>query len=375
MSNGDNPITIEHILNRITTAAKHLFRACRYYYRGDCILANQSISAKLQQPVIVYQPHPGIGDLMWHLPFFRAIATNRADGRIVLFTRSSTKAKELLVCEPAITQIHYLPYRRGIARHIREITDAWQLIRRLGPRSIWILDKIPRPAIAAKMANVGERYGFGFGNQKKWLTGPVLNEHLRQSHQLEKLKAMMIASDIAVPDTEPCLRLPGEIVDRMASRFALQPRPWFTLGIGARDAERCWPYEYFNRLIEKLAYTGGTFFILGGPGDNEEAKQYIINATDYPHSVNVCPLPMDEAAALISLCDMFVGNDSGPMNVAAAVAVPTVGLFGVTPPLGYSRYIRPLCSPRHNRTMAAITPEQVISFITKLLDATPMNHP
>jgi heptosyltransferase-2 len=39
-----------------------------------------------------------------------------------------------------------------------------------------------------------------------------------------------------------------------------------------------------------------------------------------------------QLAALLALCDGFVGNDSGAMHVAAALGVPTVGIFGSTRP-------------------------------------------
>ncbi len=304
---------------------------------------------------------------MWHLPFFRAIAKHRANGKIVLFTRRSTKAKELLVCDPIIQQIHYLPHRSGFACHLREIIDSWHLINTLSPRSVWILDKTSRHAIAAKIARVRERHGFGFGQQKKWLTEPILGEELRQAHQIEKLKAMMIASDIAVPETEPNLQLPDSLKNQIVLRFADLPRPWFTFGISARNQDRCWPYNYFCELIERLTPTGGTFFILGGQDDEIIANQHIIELVEYPHLVNVCLFEMHEAASLISLCDQFVGNDSGPMNIAAAVGIPSVGLFGITSPLTYSKFIHPVCSPAGDRRMAAITPEMVIPVIEKLL--------
>ena len=46
-----------------------------------------------------------------------------------------------------------------------------------------------------------------------------------------------------------------------------------------------------------------------------------------------------EAAALLRLADLFVGPDSGPMNLAVAGATPAFVLFGSTPVLDYSRFI------------------------------------
>ncbi|EFH11199.1 hypothetical protein HMPREF0731_2580 [Pseudoroseomonas cervicalis ATCC 49957] len=42
-------------------------------------------------------------------------------------------------------------------------------------------------------------------------------------------------------------------------------------------------------------------------------------------------LELPEAAALLSRCALFLGNDSGLMHLAAAAGVPTLGLFGPTP--------------------------------------------
>lgn len=46
--------------------------------------------------------------------------------------------------------------------------------------------------------------------------------------------------------------------------------------------------------------------------------------------VHVGVLPFDELIALISQCDLFISVDTGKMHVAAAVGVPTIGIFGPT---------------------------------------------
>ena len=39
-----------------------------------------------------------------------------------------------------------------------------------------------------------------------------------------------------------------------------------------------------------------------------------------------------ELAAVIERCSLYVGNDSGPMHIAAALGVPTVGIYGSSSP-------------------------------------------
>lgn len=73
--------------------------------------------------------------------------------------------------------------------------------------------------------------------------------------------------------------------------------------------------------------------------------------------MNVCDLKLDVGAALLARADLFIGNDSGPLNLAASVGTPAVGLFGDSPPLDYSRFLKPIVGPPGG--MAALSVESV----------------
>jgi len=91
-----------------------------------------------------------------------------------------------------------------------------------------------------------------------------------------------------------------------------------------------------------------------------------------------------ELAALLSLCQGFVGNDSGAMHVAAALGLPTLGLFGSTSPERTAPvgpradvlYERIECSPclartcrfGHMNCFAPITPERVLGTFLRTVD-------
>jgi ADP-heptose:LPS heptosyltransferase len=47
---------------------------------------------------------------------------------------------------------------------------------------------------------------------------------------------------------------------------------------------------------------------------------------------------LTETAALLKKCCLFIGNDSGPLHLAAALNVPTIGLFGPTAPRQFYPY-------------------------------------
>jgi heptosyltransferase-2 len=85
--------------------------------------------------------------------------------------------------------------------------------------------------------------------------------------------------------------------------------------------------------------------------------------------VNACDLKLVEATALLHHADLFVGTDSGPMNLAAASATEAFALFGATPVLAYSKFIHPIV-PEGGPSpggMARITPVQVVARVSACL--------
>lgn len=330
----------------------------------------------MNRPVAIYLPHPGVGDLMWHLPFVRALATHRSDGAITLLTRKTTHAQRLLAAEPMVAEVEYVPYLSGGARHPRELFATLRILRRLQPRALWILDKISRPAIAARMLGIGDVFGFGLGSQRRWVKGPTLPQELRDAHQIDKLAAYFAQHQIPVGSTEPQLVLAPKTIDEQRVRFNGRPRPWILLGVGARNQTRRWPSTSYRALIDHFKGVG-TWFVLGGLDEVEIVEREIVNRSTNTNVVNISSAQMAEAAALASQCDLFIGNDSGPMNVAAALRTHSIGLFGATTALTYSNYIHPLCSPPDDRRMAAISVKEVADLSARLLafDKPPYTSP
>jgi heptosyltransferase-2 len=289
-------------------------------------------------PVLVYAPDRGIGDLMWHLPTIRAIAASTPEERVVLVARPSSRAAEVLKVEPAVARVLYAPHYKGKFKGVRETLDFFRLCKAERPRAVWILEKIDRPAIAACLAGVPERRGFGLGHgQERFLNrGPFLPKAMRPAHRLDKLEAFERAHDLAVESREPALKLDPDAVAAIKARYAGQPGPWLCLGIGASEPARTWPAERFAETAARLSDLFGTVFWVGGPHEAEIAKAEI---GDLPNNIVACDLPLDQSAALIALSAGFLGNDSGALNVAAAVGTPCVGLMGTAPVPAYSRWL------------------------------------
>lgn len=131
--------------------------------------------------------------------------------------------------------------------------------------------------------------------------------------------------------------------DRAAAEALLPagPAPLIALGPSANWDGKVWPPERFVALFQALSAAEGPLpgahpVILGGPGAVEAAMAAPVLAA-LPDAVNlVGRLELPVAAAVLSRCALFVGNDSGLMHLSAATGTPTLGLFGPTPASEYS---------------------------------------
>jgi heptosyltransferase II len=293
----------------------------------------------------VIQAKRGIGDVIWHLPFVRAIASVSAGGQVTFLTPPTSRAKDLLAAEPSVFETIYFEHAGSELKRGVNLIRLARMLRQKRFRTVWILDRTLRPAIAATLAGVPERVGLGLGRQSLFITNPGIDQSHFHDHPIDWLRALMAEMNVPLPSTEPALKVPSEIVTAIGERFSRCPRPWIVLGIGALHGEREWPHDYWVRFLDELRrHCRGTFFFIGGP-DYTARAQSVIAQSKLNEAINACDLSLIEAIALLHHADLFVGTDSGPMNLAAAVGTPSFAMFGVNPVLSYSKFIHPLTPP------------------------------
>lgn len=94
--------------------------------------------------------------------------------------------------------------------------------------------------------------------------------------------------------------------------------------------EKRWLPERFAALADRLAEEeGASIAIVGGPLDRAACDA--VRASMRAASVDLCGHgTFEELGSLLSRCALFVGNDSGPTHLAAAVDCPVVAIFGPT---------------------------------------------
>jgi heptosyltransferase II len=316
-------------------------------------------------PSAVIQVKRGIGDVIWHLPFVRAIAAAAPGGQVTFLAPPTSGARELLMAEPCVAETVYFEHSGSELRRLLNFIRLVALLRQRRFRTLWILDRTTRPASAAFLAGIPERIGVGLRRQRWFITNPGIDERHFHDHTIGWLIALMAAMDVPLPTTEPNLHVAPDTLAAIGAKYVGCPRPWSAVGVGGSHPTRDWPDDKWATLIAGMrSRSAGTVFIVGGPESAARAGRLLAQGTGAP-AVNACGLKLDETAALLHHADLFVGTDSGPMNIAAAVGTPAFALFGVNPVLTYSQFIHPIIpdgGPAPDG-MARIAPADVLAHI------------
>jgi heptosyltransferase-2 len=322
-------------------------------------------------PTAVIQVKQGIGDVIWHLPFIRAIAATEPAGAVIFLAPPSSHARELLQGEACIAQVIHFEHGGSELRRGVNLVRLVGMMRRARFQKIWILDRTVRPALAALLAGIPQRIGVGFAKQRRFITNPGIDETHFHDMPIEWLRALMPAMGVPLASTEPNLALPEAILARVAERYRDAPRPWIVLAPGASHPSKDWPAAHWRSFVEGLRQrTPGTVFLIGGP-DNAARAAELAAGEQGARAVDACDLRLVESAALLRHADLFVGPDSGPMNLAVAGETPAFGLFGSTPVLRYSRFIHAVEPPDGQAAdgMTRIDPALVLARIEPYLNA------
>jgi heptosyltransferase-1 len=178
----------------------------------------------------------------------------------------------------------------------------------------------------------------------------------------------------------PAVQLPCDPIAESAVDLRLHELgigDFVMLNPGAGWGAKQWPAERYGEVAKSLAQEGLCMIVNYGPG--EEALAHNAEASSGGTAVALS-FSISELIALTRRARLFIGGDTGPMHLAAAVGVPVVALFGPTDPARNGPFGTRSVVLRHpgSRTslshrnrpdpgLIEITSEQVVAAAHKLL--------
>jgi heptosyltransferase-2 len=277
-----------------------------------------------------------IGDAVFITPAVRTIRKAFPDAHISLLVkpwvsdifRNNPDINEIIIYEDRFSS---LPGKLKLAR----------IIRKKGFHMAILLQNAFDAALIAWLAGIPERIGYSSDFRKALLTRPIdiKRKNLEQHQVFYYLDLLKEAFNIEPDSTEPSLYLGENEADDARTLLhgsldlsAETPLIGINPGAAYGPAKR-WPHERYAELIEKIIRELNARVVLFGSKAEEEISRRIVSRILPPKStfLNIAGrTTLRELAALISECDVFVTNDTGPMHMASALLVPVVAIFGST---------------------------------------------
>lgn len=322
-----------------------------------------------------------VGDAILALPALRAVRKRFSDAEISVLARpyiadiyrGQEVADHLIVYDSQGVHKGFGGRNRLIAE-LRERKFDCALLLQNAFDAAWL----------AWRAQIPERIGYARDGRTLLLTRPVPVPKIGEIPKHEKYYYLELLRRIGWIDglaDEPLIGLSVLSRDRDRANDTLRGAGaragTLRIGIGAGasyGSAKCWPPSRFAALANLLQGQSDADIILFGTANELAVSRAIaagLNkpAIDLTGQTATCDLP-----ALLSECDIFIGNDSGAMHVAAAVGLPVIAIFGPTDPLGTAPVTpkctivrdQPYCSPcflrrcpTDHRCMTRVTPAMV----------------
>lgn len=161
----------------------------------------------------------------------------------------------------------------------------------------------------------------------------------------------------------------------------------FNMGVSPTRQGRRWSQKYWGELAQKILQQYDCEIIITGSKEDQKFSEPLLDISDKIHSF--CgKTSIEENTALLSLCDLAISGDTGPLHIAAAVGIPVIGIYGAAPisrtgPYGKNCeaiHSNRFCIPCNRRKckylvkgevytpcMLDIKPEQILKAVQKYL--------
>ena len=289
--------------------------------------------------IIVFKQR-NIGDVLLATPAIYALRCAWPSARIAVAVNSGTEA--MVEGNPHIDRVIVFDRsarEAGGARRLKEELRFLREIRGIRADLAVQLTEGDRGAILAFLSGARFRVGVAPGRRGLWGKEKLFT-HLSGRPSLYRhavLRDLDVVSAAGIPPADPRLRFFFTEKDRARAAALLSEAgvpsgtPYAVLQPGSRWKFKCWTDAGYAALIAHLFRRGVFPVVTAGPDPEEGAQADRIGGLCMvPHASLAGRLTFKELGALIAAARIYVGVDSAPMHLAAAVGTPVLALFGPT---------------------------------------------
>jgi heptosyltransferase I len=282
-----------------------------------------------------------IGDIVHALPAVAALAQSLPDAEIAWVVEK--RFAELLEGNPFVRRVIPLDTigwraRWKAAKTLREIVDELGDVRSFYAEVAIDFQGLVKSAALARLSSARRRVGFG---------GPWLRESAARVFYTDSVEARgrshVVEENLALAEragAQPVVRqhwqfplpAPADAAHRVEERLArLRVRRFLVINPGGGWMSKCWAPDRYAQLISELEDEGDCAVLITGSRAEEPIIRGILEQAR-ARQARYFPSTLAEYIALVRRACLFVGGDTGPLHLAAAVGTPIVAIYGPTNP-------------------------------------------
>lgn len=302
--------------------------------------------------IIVRMPN-WIGDLVMATPILADLRKAYPEASITAMVHEKIGA--LLAADPTINELFFFSRVKGMIRRIRQRNIVEKLKDGKYDLGILLTNSFSS-AWCFWQGRVKNKLGFRAGGRSCLLDYPVsFPTERKKQHLVRTYKRILEELAIPLSHTAPRLFIKEGQIDtawELIGRFCV-PRGAKLIGINpgaAYGSAKCWLPNRFREIAKRLVELEPSYVVLFfGDLSHKELIDEICNNLS-SRVINLAGYTdLQTLMALISICSVFLTNDSGPMHIADSLNTSLIALFGSTDPIVTGPY-------RHSQ---AVMQEQV----------------
>lgn len=266
--------------------------------------------------LLIYSPN-WLGDIIMSIPAIYLIRNHYPDINITVLTKKSMSG---------------VFKTTNLIDDIIEIEN-FKILKKYKFDTAIIFPNSFESALKIFLRGIKRRIGYKADYRSLLLTDVVEREKVRWYHTSDYYINLLKSIDINENRPKIKLSIKEDIINE-AKEYLKTVNPEnkkiFAYGIGATNSVgKIWREEYFAEVANYLSKKYDALTLLVTTKKEVEISDKI-SAMLYKKPI-IPYFPLDMITAILSLCDGFIGNDSGAMHIASIVGIPTLALYFATP--------------------------------------------
>ena len=291
----------------------------------------------LRRALVIQLRHHG--DVLLASPVFTVLKRHAPHVEIDALVYAETR--EMLDLHPAIARVLVVDRDWKELGAVSRLAAEWRLFAALRargydlvihltehPRGAWLARSLAaRFAVAPDFAHKPRLWKRSFGHL---VPQPPNAMRHRVELNLDALRRIGIQPG---DDERKLVLVPGEDAERsiaaLISAHGLAPKRFIQFHPASRWQFKCWPPERAAALIDALARRGERVVLTAAPDERDLALIAAVRERTAARVIDLSgKLTLKQLAALTASAKLFIGVDSAPMHIAAAMQTPVVAIFG-----------------------------------------------